>query len=247
MSEVHMQANENVDNPLPSPEEFSVLSQVIRDVARRGRLSADDAQDFAQTVHLRLLERRYDVFLRFSGLSSLRTFLTVVVRRMLLDWRRTQYGTWRASQAARRLGPAAIALDTLISRDGYTVDEAIETLRTRAIPDTPSQLRRLAVALPTHQPRRPVGVDAIDSFMSMGFEDPIQQLDSAREAMAVKRRLATALKQLAADDRRLLDLRYRQAQRVPAIARRLRTDCKGMYRRCDKVLRSLRNALDATA
>ena len=62
----------------PTPEELSLLDTVIRAVARARRLGCGDFQDFAQTVHLKLIERRYDAFSRFRGDSSLRTYLAAV-------------------------------------------------------------------------------------------------------------------------------------------------------------------------
>jgi len=81
----------------PTPGELSLLDTVIRAVARARRLACGDFQDFAQTVHLKLLERRYDAFSRFRGDSSLRTYLTVVVTRILLEWRNARSGKWRPS------------------------------------------------------------------------------------------------------------------------------------------------------
>ena len=112
-------------NP-PSPDDLELLSHVLREVARSRRLSPEDAQDFIQTAQMKLLERNYDIFCRFSGRSSLRTYLTVVVTRLLLDWRNSVYGKWRASAAAVTLGrcggPTGAARRV---RDGYTMDEAI--------------------------------------------------------------------------------------------------------------------------
>ncbi len=102
----------------PSPEELAVLDQAIRRVVRASRLPSEDAADFSQSVHLRLLERGYEPFRRFAGRSALRTFLAVVVRRMLIDWQRATLGKWRPPAAAVRLGPHAVALARLIGRDG---------------------------------------------------------------------------------------------------------------------------------
>jgi RNA polymerase sigma factor (sigma-70 family) len=231
----------------PSAEEFAVLTQVIRDVARYGRLSADDAQDFGQTVHVKLLERNYRLFTTFSGACSLRTFLTVTIRRMLLDWRRTRYGKWRVSMGARRLGPTAIALETLMSRDGHTLDAAIEVLRAR--PDAPTEqaLRELADQLPRrHQRRREVAAETLDLHAGLDFDDPIERSEHDRVERSRRRWVASALRKLPASDRLLLDLRYRQQQQVPAIARRLQLEPKAVYRRCDKLLRSVRQSLEAT-
>ena len=57
------------------------------------------------------------------------------------------------------------------------------------------------------------------------------------------RQLARALAGLSAADRRLLDLRYRENQSVPAIARTLKIDAKALYRHFNRVLRMLRVCL----
>ena len=110
----------------PSSSDLVLLGEVIRGVIRRGRLSPADAEDFSQGVHLKFLETGYEAFARFDGRSTLRTYLTTVVWRLLLDWRNAAYGKWRPSAAARRLGVEAVRLDRLINRDGLTVEEAIQ-------------------------------------------------------------------------------------------------------------------------
>ena len=105
---------------LPTATQLTLLDSVIAAVARVHRLKREDRDDFAQSAHLRLAERRYDVFARFAGRSSLRTFLTVVVTRLLLDWRNGQRGKWRPSAEARRRGTWAVELERLVFRDGYT-------------------------------------------------------------------------------------------------------------------------------
>ena len=112
----------------PSDAESAVLARVIRDVSCRHNLFGADAEDFAQTVQLRILENEYDAFARFLGESSLRTYLTVVVTRLLLDWRNRHYGKWRPLALAKRLGPDAVAMDCLMNRDGYSKEEACEIL-----------------------------------------------------------------------------------------------------------------------
>jgi DNA-directed RNA polymerase specialized sigma24 family protein len=72
----------------PTAHQLDLLSHVVRDVARFQRLSPEDAQDFAQSVQRWLLEQRYDIFARYTGRSSLRTYLTIIVTRLLLEWRK---------------------------------------------------------------------------------------------------------------------------------------------------------------
>jgi DNA-directed RNA polymerase specialized sigma24 family protein len=83
--------------PSPSAQDLALLDQVIRRVTRARRLPREDAEDFAQSVHVRLVERDYYVFTQFAGRSSLRTYLTIVVHRMLLDWQNHMYGKWQPS------------------------------------------------------------------------------------------------------------------------------------------------------
>src|SRR5262245_35135549 len=102
---------------LPHHSELTLLAEVIRQAARSHGLRREDAQDFEQTVHVTLLQRNYDIFERFEGKSSLRTYLTVVIGRLMLDWRNRTYGKWRSSAAAKRLGPFAVDLERLVHRD----------------------------------------------------------------------------------------------------------------------------------
>src|SRR5436305_14183551 len=105
-----IQTTETADTSQTCPlsaADLAMLTRVIRDVARARRLSPDDAAEFEQVVHVKLLERKYDVFSRFRGESSLRTYLTAVITRLFLDWRNSMYGQWRSSSAARRSGPSA--------------------------------------------------------------------------------------------------------------------------------------------
>ena len=126
----------------PSSSDLVLLGEVIRAVVRRGRLPPADAEDFSQGVQLKFLESGYEAFARFDGRSSLRTYLTTVVWRLLLDWRTAAYGKWRPSAVARRLGAQAVRLDRLLNRDGLTVDEAIQ-VASRAPDASPEHVLRL--------------------------------------------------------------------------------------------------------
>ena len=230
---------------VPSPEQLTLLSQTIRDVAQGRRLSREDAEDFAQSVQVRFLERGYDIIERFEGRSSLRTYLTVVISRMLLDWRNSKYGKWRPSKAALNLGEHAVDLERLMCRDGYTADEAAEALRMK--PNAPSApaLRRLAERLPARQRRQMVSDEPLRDAEGPPFEDPIEIKDRGRADKRVRAALAAALRQLSPEDRWLIQARYVRDHSVCAAAQALRTDPKALYRRYERVLRKMRALLTA--
>jgi RNA polymerase sigma factor (sigma-70 family) len=230
----------------PTKQQFDLLTQVIRHVARSGRLSPDVAADFEQSVHLTLLEKNYDIFQRFGGRSTLRTFLTVVIRRLLLDWRNRSDGKWRPSAAAQRLGPHAMALERLIYRDGYTRNEAVEVLRSRQSWLDPNGLSALIDELPPRRSTRIISTDALPEIVDLREVDAVDR--DWLEARERRRRaaVADALRRLPEEDRRLLRMRFAQGRTVRAVAQSLQIDAKVLYRRYDRVLRSLRRAATST-
>jgi RNA polymerase sigma factor (sigma-70 family) len=231
--------------PAPSPADLALLAQVIHAVTRNHRLSDADAQDFAQTVQLRLLQRNYEVFHRFTGRSSLRTYLVVVVTRLLIDWRNSMLGKWRPSAAAARHGPHAISLERLVLRDGHTIEQAIEVIRGADSGATVSHLRDLAAKLPWRQRPRLLPADALLEEWSTVFVDPVEAENTQRIAHRIREALSSALRHLSTEERRMVVLRYGHGWPVQALARRFRTDPKLLYRRFERVLRALRAEMQA--
>jgi RNA polymerase sigma factor (sigma-70 family) len=226
----------------PGAQNLALLSLVIRDVARLHRLARPDADDFGQTVHLKFIERNYDVFTRFRGDSSLRTYLTTVVTRALLDWRNARYGKWRPSAAATRLGPDAVRLDRWINRDGYTPGEAVE-LAHQATGASIEALRTLAAALPRRAKSRLLDAAHLQQAPSQAFEDPVEARQRRQRDCEAQRALGQAYRQLPLDEQRLLSLRYRSRLSVRQISETLHTDQKALYRQFDRVVSKLRHAL----
>ena len=224
-------------------QQVALLIGVIHDVARGRRMPREDFEDFAQSVHLKLLERHYDVFERFKGRSSLKTYLTVVVKRMLLDWQNKAYGKWRPTVFTRRFGEHAIALERLINRDHYSADEAIEMVGLRPSAPSPTELRRIADRIPRRRRVCNVPAEAADEAVVVEFADPVAAAERARADAWISSRLEAAIGHLSVEDQRLIVMRYRNGQTVQDLARVLQADAPGLYRRFARVLRSLRNNL----
>ncbi|MEO5821483.1 MAG: sigma-70 family RNA polymerase sigma factor [Vicinamibacteraceae bacterium] len=229
--------------PTISADDFRLLCEVIARAARASRLSPQDAEDFAQQTHLRLVEREYAPVAAFTGRSSLRTYLTVVVRRLLLDWRNARHGKWRPSSEAKRLGPAAVALDRLISRDGHPVDEAVAMLKGRPACTESAPLRHLASRLPRRVRVQAITPETFDGLAPVGFHDPVESQERSVERHRALARLQQALGQLSQDDRRLVELRYRRGMTVRDIAAGLGQPDKPLYRRLERIVATLRKAM----
>src|SRR5262245_36501443 len=220
--------------------DFELLCEVIRLVARSSGLSSEDAEDFAQTAHLKLLECNYSPVTRFKGRSSLRTYLTVVGRRLLLDWRNAKYGKWRPAAAARRLGPRAIELDRLISRDGYPRSEALAILESRFDEPCAATLRALATRLSPRKRPEFVAVDEERLLAKCAFHDPIETAQATREYRNTVARVTRAYQRLSPADRRILRLRFKENLSIASIALQLATPAKPLYRRVQRLLNTLR-------
>ena len=112
-------------------EHLSCVRRLAAKVARTHQLSADEADEFEGIVCLRLIADDYAVLRRFRWQCTLQTFLTVVIRRLCLDFRVAQWGKWRPSAASREGGAAAVLLERLTMRDGLTFEQACTVLETK--------------------------------------------------------------------------------------------------------------------
>ena len=229
-----------------TPAHFTLLTRVIRRIARAHRLNREDAEDFSQTVHLKLLERGYDVFECFEGRSSLSTFLHVVVTRMLLDWRNATRGKWRPSATALKLGADAVALERLIYRDGLSRREAVGWLASQRAATAATDDRTLdsiAAALPARPTRVFVPEHVTAERMRVEFDDPVMAREARTRERQLRQRLTRACASLSPEEQQLIALRFGRAMTVQAIGQRLQTDPKPLYRRLARSLERLRRSL----
>jgi RNA polymerase sigma factor (sigma-70 family) len=227
-------------------DRLTLISHVARKIASARRLTVEDARDFSQTVHLKFLEGEYQVFARFEGRSSLETFLTTVVTRMLQDWRNQKWGKWRPTATAVRLGATAIALERLTARDGFTFNEAIEILARRPTTRTSrTDLEQLATQLPRRVRRHYVSDAVLEELPGSGFPDPIEDDDRRRRQRDIRRALRHAIAQLSERDQWLLHERFQRRKPVSAIAKGLSVDCRSLYRHFDALQGRLRRVLNS--
>jgi RNA polymerase sigma factor (sigma-70 family) len=204
-------------------------------------LSSADAEEFRSLVYLRLLEDNYRILQRFQGRSSLRTFLTVVILRQCLDYRIAQWGKWRPSAGARRLGPMAVRLERMVLRDGLTCEQACAVIQSvgETVPPNVQDVRSRSGRCR----RRTVGEEFLEHVPAEGAAP-----DANLHAEEVKRAtsaLDDAMASLSAEDRSLLRSRFVDELTVAEIAARSGLDQRLLYRRMSRALRQLKAHLEA--
>ena len=221
---------------------LALVERVVAFTCRRNSLSEADAEDFASMVKLRLLEDDYALVRKFEGRSSFATFLSVVVQRMLLDYRIHLWGKWHASAEAKRLGDTAVELEQLLHRDGRTLTEAIAILTGHDPSRTRPSLESLAARLPVRGPKRKL-VD-LDAASDVAANEEITTRDQLESSERVSKTMCRFIDSLPPDDRLILQLRFESGMTVAQIARSLDLDQKQLYRRIEKRFDEARRELE---
>ena len=236
-----------------SPEELYLenlrsIERIAAFVARRNHLGADEAAEFIQEVRVRLLDDGYAVLRKFEGRSSFTTYLTTVIVRLFHQYRVEQWGKWRPSAEAKRLGDKAITLERLVTRDGFTFGEAVKVLTTPGSSQyTQAELEAIYVRLP-HRGPRPVVVSGEISPDAMAIDaeafDRVETADRQRSARKAATAIDGLLESMDPEDRLILKMRFWDALKVPDIARRLHVEQKKVYKRLDRLFGVMRSALE---
>jgi RNA polymerase sigma factor for flagellar operon FliA len=230
-------------------EHLRTIERIAAFVGRRSHLNADECAEFTQEVRVRLLEGNYAVIRKFEGRSSFSTYLTTVIHRLFHQWRIEQWGKWRPSAEAKRLGDKAITLERLLTRDGFTLREAVNVLTTPGGSQyTLAELEAIYVRLPLRNPR-PVLVsdELLPEAVAVAADaaDRIESRDHERTARHAATTMDGLLEHMDAEDRLILQMRFWDSLRVPEIARTLHIEQKKLYKRLDKLYVTLRRGLES--
>src|ERR1051325_8391741 len=96
--------------PVNAEQLFLAHLEAIEQIAEyicRSHHIPDYADDFAGDVRLRLIERNYEIIRKFEGRAQFRTYLTTIMHHLFYQYRVKEWGKWRPSAEAKRLGRVA--------------------------------------------------------------------------------------------------------------------------------------------
>ena len=227
---------------------LGVVERAVAAVCPAASISGADAEDFASSVKVALLENDGAIVRQWQGRSSFATYVTVVVRRLLVDHQRAQ-GRWYPSAAAQRQGEAAVLLERLLVRDRRSVDEAFATVLDAHPHLDRSQLAAMAALFPERAVRaRLVALDAekdVEEVPGGAWADErVMELDLLRRARRASEIMQSAMREMSEEDRLILRLRFAKDVSVADIARVLGVPQRPLYRRIDALLATLRRTLE---
>jgi DNA-directed RNA polymerase specialized sigma24 family protein len=206
------------------------LERLVHSIARRNLLASSDIEDFRAAVERALERNDYELLRAFDGRSTWETYLHTVLLREFYLFQLSLWGDWRPSATARRMGPAAMLLEELVARDGFLLSDAVDWMRSTHRVDQPRhKLMHLAERLGLGRPlprRIPLVVEAVPNG-------------------EMRHAVRDALLQLTADDRLLLELRFRDRQPLTRIAALLKVEVRRLQRRLEEVKSQIRERLIA--
>lgn len=228
---------------------LEVIDGIVAAACRRARRFGADAEDFAASVHLALLENDCAVLRKYQGRSAFSTYLTVVIERLMEDDRNRSLGRWRPSAEAMRLGPAAVLLESLVRRDRRSLDEALPLVQAVEPSLTRERMETMLKQLPGRAARPQTAPLDDVAPASLRTADETDALAIANESRPLSERtndiVRTALAALPSEDRALLQFRFAESMKISDISRMLRLPQRPLYRRLEALLERFRASLAA--
>lgn len=227
-------------------EQLPWINRVAAIVCAKHGIWNGEAEEVASMIRMRIMQDDYAIIRDFRAESGIRTYLAPIIARQFADYRRQRYGRWRRSAVAERLGPPAPDLEALVYRDGYTVKQAGEKLRTAGATDLSDRaLAELLAQLPRRAPLRPVESPADDSVLDRAAGAfHADELVTAAERTRLMDALDRARRKLDPEDQVIVRMRFAEGRTVAFVAGALRVEQKPLYRRLERILKQLRKYLE---
>jgi RNA polymerase sigma factor (sigma-70 family) len=219
------------------------INEAISIICRKHCMGSDEEKDFAQHVHLQLIENDYKKIRAYKGNSKFKTYLHTVISRIFIDQVRSK---WHPSAEARKMGETAVKLEKLVYRNQYEVQEACQILA--ADPATvidENTAREMLCKLSLRTPRlTPLG-DSEERLTRVIDPAPDPETRTAQKQLLQKKQkilslLGGVILSLSGEDKLLIKMLYISDHRISEIARLLGKDDRQLYRRSQAILRNMR-------
>jgi RNA polymerase sigma factor for flagellar operon FliA len=205
-------------------------------------MDADATEEFAAIVRFKLVDDDYAVIRAFRNRSPFPVYIAAVIKRLLLDHWNREWGKWRPSAEAERLGPLAVALERILYRDRRSLDDAAMLLANTFPGVSRAELETLAAHLPPRLQRRKVNIEEASHIQAGSAAGGPLQREMAVRISAI---VVSFIARLPEHDQLLLRLRFHAEMTVAQIARALREDQQALYRQLQKHFKALRVQLTA--
>jgi len=222
------------------------LNEAISIVCRRHGMTREEGKEFAQHVHLQLIENDYGKLRAFKGASSLTTYLYTVISRIFIDQVRSK---WHPSAEAVRMGAAAVALEKLVYQNQYAVHEACHILAANPVIAVPESTARAMLARMQVRRPRAQAVDDPEEHLpncpdpAPDPEDRLARSEVRQKRQAIIAHVGEIARSLSGEDKLLVKMIFVGNRKVSEVARMLGREDRTLYKRIESILRNMRRAM----
>jgi RNA polymerase sigma factor (sigma-70 family) len=224
---------------------IEAVESAVAAVSRQYRLTRWQTDELRSETWLKLVKTGWRAFSRFRGESRLHTYLTAVVRNVLQDQRNKEWGKWRPSLKARRLGTTAVAIERLVNRDRVPPEMIHHLVRPRSEAEG-VMIADVVAALSRRPFRQMISSDILGRMPSQ--EPSPFDLASRNESRATRLRAKMALRRalagLTGRERSLVAWRYFDGRTIADYVSAAGVDEKRVYRDFARILKRLRAGLE---
>jgi len=225
------------DHPYSSNED--AIERILKFICRKEGLRDHLADDFCQWTRLKLIDNDSAILRSFKGEASFKTFLVTVIGNKYRDWLDSQYGKFRVTAKAKKLGPIATTLERLILRDQMPYEEAAQMLVSKGVARSIRECDEIWGQLDHHERRRFVSDELLENHQASPSVDPMEDEERQRLTRKVHALLVAVIAELPPEDSLILRLKYWDRVSVANIAKLQQTDQKPLYRRFEQLLKRL--------
>jgi RNA polymerase sigma factor (sigma-70 family) len=232
------------------PEYFASGLPIVEDViafhSSRGRLSSEEREDFYSWAICKLIENDYGRIRKFEGRSSFRSFVSVIVGHLLVDYFESKGGRRRSSSTAQLFAPEGVWIERYLRR-GHTLSEAIQLVRSNHdSPLSEDELYHIAIRLPLTRKRPTFVAESAGAQVGSLEASPERLIEGKVEEASrveLEAALERALARLSPEERVFVRMRFEEGSRINEIAQAFHIPEKAFYRRFQRTLRRLRKEL----
>ena len=227
---------------------LELIKKIIRVTsARQKAMSEQDREDFTAYAHIKLLDNDCKILSGYQGRGPIKFFLVTTINRLMHDYRNHIWGRWHNSEAAKKAGSMVELFEDLTVRDGYSLDQALEAMRTNHDLDvTRPELEEVSAKLPKRKTRGPGPDVDVETLTVEPANSDKSDNEEAWKLLAGKTEtiLARVIGDLDLMDRMILKMACRDNLPLSKVARALKLEQRPLYRRVPKILDRVRTAME---
>lgn len=226
-----------------------LIEDVILFHSCRGRLTFLEREEFRSFAIEKLLENDCARLRKFEGRSSLRSFVSVVVANLLVDYWESLGKRRRPSSTAKSFAPEGVWLERYLG-SGYGISETVELVKANhGSLLSEDELFHIVLRLPPRRMQPARVAESLADDLGSDAESP-ERLFEARDEDASRARiedeLERALSTLSPEERVYVQMRFEDGSKINEIAKSFHLPERPFYRRFQRTLRRLRRELEAS-